>query len=150
MHGSALVSAVTVATTSLVLSGCGGEKVTMRSFAGGWQAHARSLSITRAGDGREWLSLGMSSPSPQQNFVFDVRFRLSRPQGTAHEATVTATITAVRIGGQSVDFFTEAHPPPRVGEAFRIRLRNRVVTSLLSGLKYCGPGVNWPKAGCGA
>ena len=113
--------------------------------AGG--AHARTLSITRTGHGREWLSLGMSSPSPRLNFVFDIRFRLSRPQGTPHDATATATITAVRIGGQSA--FTAAHPAPRVGESFRIRLRNGVLTSGLSGAHYCGPGVDWPKAGCG-
>jgi hypothetical protein len=90
----------------------------------------------------------MSSPSPKRNFVFDIRFRLSRPQGTPHDATATATITAVRLGGQSA--FTAAHPAPRVGESFRIRLRNGVLTSLLSEANYCGPGVNWPKAGCGA
>ena len=148
MHRSGLASVVITAITSLVLSGCGGEKATLRSFSGGWQAHARSLIITRTGDGREWLSLGMSSPSPRLNFVFDIRFRLSRPQGTPHDATATATITAVRIGGQSA--FTAAHPAPRVGELFRIRLRNGVLTSLLSGANYCGAGVNWPKAGCGA
>jgi hypothetical protein len=132
----------------MVLSGCGGENATLRNFAGGWGAHARTLSISRSGEGREWLSLGMSSPSPQQNFVFDVRFRLSRPQGTPHDATATATITAVRIGGQNT--FTATHPAPRAGESFRIRLRNGVLTSGLSGARYCGPGVDWPKAGCGA
>ena len=147
MHRSALAPVVMTAMTSLVLSGCGGEKVTMRSFSGGWQAHARALSITRAGHGREWLSLGKSSPLPRQNFVFDGRFRLSRPQGTPHDATARATITAVRIGGQSA--FTAAHRAPRVGESFRIRLHNGVLTSQLSGSNYCGPGVNWPKAGCG-
>ena len=147
MHRSRLASLVITAITSLALGGCGGERATLRSFSGGWGAHARTLSITRTGHGREWLSLGMSSPSPRLNFVFDIRFRLSRPQGTPHDATATATITAVRIGGQSA--FTAAHPAPRVGESFRIRLRNGVLTSGLSGAHYCGPGVDWPKAGCG-
>jgi hypothetical protein len=136
------------AVAALVVSGCGGDGVSLRTFAGSWQAHARTLSISRAGEGREWLSLGMSSPFPRRNFVFDIRFRLSRPQGTPHDATATATITAVRLGGQST--FTAAHPAPRVGESFRIRLRNGVLTSRLSRANYCGPGVNWPKAGCGA
>jgi hypothetical protein len=148
MHRSGLASVAITAITSLLLGGCVGDKATLRDFAGGWQAHARSLSITRSGDGSEWLSLGMSSSSPRQNFVFDIRFRLSRPQGTPHDATATATITAVRIGDQSA--FTAAHPAPRVGESFKIRLRKGVLTSLLSGANYCGAGVNWPKAGCGA
>lgn len=46
MHPSVLASIVTAAITSLVLSGCGGDKVTLRNFSGGWQAHARALSIT--------------------------------------------------------------------------------------------------------
>jgi hypothetical protein len=131
-------------------AGCGSSRGTasLATFAGTWQAHARTLTINRTGDGREWLSLGMSSPSPRRNFVFDVRFRLSHPQGTHHDATATAIITAARIGGQSA--FTTAHPAPRVGESFRIRIRSRVLTSLLSGENYCGAGVNWPKAGCGA
>jgi hypothetical protein len=130
-------------------TGCGSsqDSVALGTFVGTWQAHARTLIITRTGDGREWLSLGMSSPSPRLNFVFDIRFRLSHPQGTPHDATATATITAARIGGQSA--FTAAHPAPRVGESFRIRLRNGVLTSLLSGANYCGAGVNWPEAGCG-
>ena len=146
---SSLAAVPVAAVAALVVGGCGGDSdVTLRTFAGGWQAHARTLSISRAGYGREWLSLGMSSPLPRRNFVFDVRFRLSRPQGKPHDATATATITAVRIGGQST--FTAAHPAPRVGESFRVRLRNGVLTSRLSGANYCGPGVNWPTAGCGA
>src|SRR4051812_25279356 len=82
VHRARLASVVITAITSVALSGCGGEKATLASFSGGWQGHARSLSITRTGHGREWLSLGMSSRSPRLNFVFDIRFRLSRPQGT--------------------------------------------------------------------
>jgi hypothetical protein len=136
------------AVAALVVSGCGDDGVSLRTFAGDWQAHARTLSTSRTGDGREWLSLGMSSPFPRRNFVFDIRFRLSRPQGTPHDATATATITAVRVGDQST--FTAAHPAPRVGESFRIHLLNGVLTSRLSRANYCGPGVNWPTAGCGA
>jgi len=145
--GSWFAAVPIAAAVALVIGGCGGDDVTLRTFAGGWQAHARDLSISRTGYGRERFTLGMSSPLPRLNFVFDVRFRLSRPQGTPHDATATATITSVRIGGQST--FTARHPAPRVGDSFRIRLRNGVLTSRLSGANYCGPGVNWPKAGCG-
>ena len=135
-------SVLVAAIASLALGGCGGDEATLRTFAGGWQAHARSLNITRTGDAHEWLSLGMS------DFVAELRFHLSRPSGTAHEAAATATVTAVRIGDRSV--FTQAHPPPRVGQSFRIRLRDGVITEPLTGANYCGPGVEWPNAGCGA
>ena len=127
---------------SLALGGCGSDKVTLRSFAGGWQAHARSLSITRTGEGHEWLTLGLS------DFIVELRFRLSRPMGTPHDATATARVAAVRIGDRS--FFTAVRPPPRVGDSFRIRLRDGVITELLTGANYCGRGVDWPESGCGA
>jgi hypothetical protein len=82
------------------------------------------------------------------DFVVELRFRLSRPKGTPHDATATATVTAGRIGDRSA--FTGAHPAPRVGESFRIRLRDGVITEPLTGANYCGPGVDWPDAGCGA
>jgi hypothetical protein len=137
-----LASVLIALAASLALGGCGGENATLRSFAGGWQAHARSLSITRTGEGHEWLTLGLS------DFIVELHFRLSRPMGTPHDATATATVTAVRIGDKS--FFTPARPPPRVGDSFRIRLRDGVITDLLTGANYCGPGVDWPEAGCGA
>jgi hypothetical protein len=131
-------------------TGCGSsqDRVALVAFVGGWRAHARSLTITRSGGGREWRSPGMSYASPRRNFVFDIRFRLSHLEGTRHDATAIATITAVRVGGHGA--LSAAHPAPRVGDTFRIRLRKGVLTSLLSGANYCGRGVNWPKGGCGA
>jgi hypothetical protein len=138
-----LFAAVPVAVLgALTVSGCGGDGVTLRTFAGGWQAHARSLNIARTGDGHEWFTLGLS------DFVVDLWFRLSRASGTSHDATATATVTAVRIGDRNV--FTAAHPAPRVGQSFRIRLHDGVITEPLTSANYCGPGVEWPKAGCGA
>jgi hypothetical protein len=142
MQRSRQAPVLIAAVASLALGGCGSDTVTLRTFAGGWQAHARSLSISRTGDGREWVSLGLS------DFVVDLRFHLSRPRGTPHDAAATATVTAVRIGDRRV--FTAAHPPPRVGESFELRLRDGVITDPLIGANYCGPGVDWPKAGCGA
>jgi len=133
---------VLAATGILALGGYGGAKATLGTFAGGWQAHARSLSITGTGDAHEWFSLGVG------DLVVEMRFHLSQPRGTPHAATAAAMVTAVRIGDRSV--FTAAHPPPRVGQSFRIRLRQGVITEPLTGANYCGPGVDWPKAGCGA
>jgi hypothetical protein len=128
---------------TFALAGCGGDKATLATFAGGWQAHARSLTITRTGNAKEWLSLGLG------HFVIALRFHLSRPRGTPHDATATATVTAARIGERSP--FTAGHPPPRVGDSRRIRLRDGVITETLTGAHYCGPTVrNWLDAGCGA
>jgi hypothetical protein len=142
MHRSRPAPVLVAAIASLALGGCGGDKATLRSFAGGWQAHARSLTISGTGDAHEWFSLGLS------DFVLELRFHLSRPRGTPQDATATAMVTAVRIGDRSV--FTAAHPPPRVGESFVIRLRDGVITEPLTRANYCGRGVEWPKAGCGA
>jgi hypothetical protein len=111
---SRIAALLAAAMATFALAGCGGDKATLATFAGTWQAHARTLKITRTGNGREWISLGLD------NFVIDLRFHLSRPRGTPHDATATATVTAVRIGDRSV--FSAAHPPPRVGESRRIRL----------------------------
>ena len=142
MQRRRLAPVLVAVIASLVLSGCGGDKATVRAFAGDWQAHARSLHITRSGDAREWFSLGLS------DVVVELRFHLTRPSGTPHEAAATATLTAVRIADKSV--FAAAHSPPRVGQSFRIRLRDGVVIEPLTGANYCRPGVDWPKAGCGA
>src|SRR4051794_814774 len=142
MQRTRLARLLVPAIASLACSGCGGDNATLGTFAGGWPAHARSLNITRPGDAREWFSLGLS------NLVVELRFPLSRPRGTPDDATAAATVMAVRIGDRSV--FTAAHPPPRVGESFKIRLRDGVITEPLTGANYCGPRVDWPKAGCGA
>jgi hypothetical protein len=137
------IAAVLVAVmATLALGGCGGDKATLASFAGGWHALARSLKITRTGIADEWFTLG------RDDFVVELRFRLSRPKGKPHDATATATVAAVRIGDRST--FTPAHPAPRIGDSVTIRLRDGVITEPLTGAKYCGPGVDWPDAGCGA
>ena len=142
MQRSRQASVLVAAVGSLALGGCGGNEATLRTFAGAWQAHARSLNISRAGDAHEWLALGLS------DFVAELHFHLSRPRGTPQDATARATVTAVRIGDRH--FFTAAHPPPHVGESFVLRLRDGVITEPVLGANYCGPGVDWPKAGCGA
>jgi hypothetical protein len=142
MQPSRIAAVLVAALATLALGGCGGDKATLATFAGGWQAHARSLKITRTGNADEWFTLGLG------HFVVELRFRLSRPKGTPHDATATATVAAIRIGDRSA--FTAAHPAPRVGESFRIRLRDGVITEPLTGANYCGPGVDWPDAGCGA
>jgi hypothetical protein len=130
------------AIAAFALAGCGGDKATLDTFAGTWQAHARTLKITRAGNGREWFTLGLGQ------FVFALQFHVSQPRGTPDDATATATVTAVRIGDRSV--FSAARPAPRVGESRTIRIRDGVITGL-TGNHYCGTTAgDWIDAGCGA
>jgi hypothetical protein len=121
------------------LAGCGGDKATLATFSGTWQGHAHTLTITRTGNAKESIYWGCC------HFVIDLRFHLSQPRGTPHDATATATVTAVRIGDRSA--FTAAHPP-RVGESRPIRLRDGVITETLTGTNYCSPAAkHWT---CGA
>jgi hypothetical protein len=136
----AALSAASMATVAL--AGCGGDKATLDTFAGTWQAHARTLKVKRTGSGQEWVTLGLG------HFVIALRFRVSQPRGTPDDATATATVTAVRLGDRSV--FIAARPAPRVGESRTIRLRDGVITGL-TGDHYCGPTAgDWIDAGCGA
>jgi hypothetical protein len=136
------------AMATFALAGCGGDKATLAAFTGGWQGHGRTLKITRTGNAEEWISLGLG------HFLIALRFHLSRPRGTPHDAMATATVTAVRLGNTSA--FTAAHPPPRVGESRRIRLRDGVITETLTGANYCSPtarhwtSAQWLDAGRGA
>src|SRR5713226_8816749 len=86
------------AMTIFVLDGCGGDKATLATFAGTWQGHGRTLNITRTGNAEEWISLGLG------HFVIALRFHLSRPRRTPHDALATATVTAVRLGNTSAQW----------------------------------------------
>jgi hypothetical protein len=107
-----------------------------------------SLNITRTGNAEEWFSLGLG------HFVVALRFHVSRPEGTRHEATAAATVTPVRIGDRRA--FSAVHPPPRVGESRRIRLRDGALAETLTGANYCNPSARhwmtaeWLAARCGA
>jgi hypothetical protein len=101
------------ATVTFALAGYGDDQATLTTFAGRWQGHARGLAITPAGAAKEWVSLGLG------DFVIALRFHLSRPKGTPHDATATATVTSVRLGDRSA--FTTARAP-RVGDSRRVRL----------------------------
>jgi hypothetical protein len=130
------------AIATFALAGCGGDKATLDTFAGTWQAHGRTLTITRTGNGQEWVSLGLG------HFVIALRFHVSQPSGSPHDAMATATVTAVRLGDTSV--YTASRPAPRAGESRRIRLRDGVISGL-TGENYCGPDAGgWIGAGCGA
>jgi hypothetical protein len=138
---SRIAALLAAAMATFALAGCGGDKATRATFAGTWQAHGRTLTITRTGNGREWVSLGLG------HFVIALRFHVSQPKGTADDATARATVTAVRLGERT---FIASRLQPRVGESRRISLRDGVITGL-TGESYCGPTAgDWLDAGCGA
>lgn len=139
--GSVAAQVVVAVLAIFGLAGCGGGKATLATFAGGWTGHAHDLAISQTGTAKEWASLGLGS-----NWAITLRFHLTRPTGTPHDATATATVTAVRFGKRSAS--DPAYPPLRVGKSFRIRLRDGVISEPLTGENYCSPTVkHWV---CGA
>jgi hypothetical protein len=114
---------------------------TLRTFAGTWFGHTRSLVITRHGFARESIGDGCCDP------VIDLKFRLSRVQGTTKDATARARVTAVRVRDHSA--YSKKHPPPHVGEVRRIRLRHGVIHEHITGTTYCNRATG-RKGVCGA
>ena len=107
----------------------GARHATVRTFAGTWIGHTRSLRITRRGFARESIGDGCCNP------VIDLKFRLSRVRGTTRDATARARVTAVHVRDHRS--FSRKHPPPHVGETRRIRLRRGVIHERISGATYC-------------
>jgi hypothetical protein len=114
---------------------------TVRTFAGTWYGHTRSLVITRRGFARESIGDGCCNP------VIDLKFRLSRARGTTGDATARARVTAVRVRDHR--YFSKKHPPPHIGETRQIRLRNGVIHERISGTTYCDAAAG-PRGVCGA
>lgn len=113
----------------------------LATFAGTWIGHTRSLVIKRDGSAKESIGDGCCNP------VIDLRLRLSRPHATASGATATARVTAVDVHDRSL--FSKKHPPPRVGESRRIRVKHGVIHERITGTTYCGrPAAR--KGVCGA
>jgi hypothetical protein len=123
-----LVTAAALA--SLGATGCGSDRATLATFAGGWQGHTRSLVITRNGHAREWLYSGCCY------LGIALRFTLSDPAGTPNNATARATVTAVQIGHHD-QIFRTAFRKVGVGDSFSIRLREGVISETLTGIDYC-------------
>jgi hypothetical protein len=102
---------------------------TLKTFAGSWFGHTRSLKITRKGHAREDIGDGCCDP------VITLRFRLSHVRGTSRSASARAVVTAVHVHDRSD--FPKGSPPPHVGEVRRIHLRHGVISERLTGTNYC-------------
>jgi hypothetical protein len=144
--GVIVVSAVVVpasqagATHSATVT-ASAHKATLRTFAGTWYGHTRSLKITRKGRAKESIGDGCCHP------VIDLRLRLSKPRGTRRRASVRARVTWVKVRDKS--YFSKKHPAPHVGQRRRMRLRNGVIKERLTGATYCNSKAS-DKGICGA
>lgn len=114
---------------------------TLRTFAGTWYGHTRSLKITSKGVATESVGSGCCNP------VIDLAFRLSHPRGTSSNASATARVVAVDVHDDGA--FTNSDPAPRVGQTKRLRLRDGVITEPFTGTNYCNRR-SGRKGTCGA
>jgi hypothetical protein len=117
------------------------SRAMLRTFAGTWIGHTRSLKITSKGVATEAVGSGCCDP------VIDLELRLSHPRGTTNNASARARVVAVDI--HDAGAFTSSDPAPRVGQTKRLRLRNGVITEPFIGTNYCDPRAG-RKGTCGA
>lgn len=117
------------------------SRATLKTFAGTWYGHTRSLWIGRHGRAKESLGAGCCDP------VIDLRFRLSHPRGTTRRARARVKVTAVHVHDPAA--FSAKHPAPHVGEVRRLRLRGGVIHEPLTRTIYCSPEEQYAGT-CGA
>ena len=134
LAGCRLNKTVTVTVTSTAF-GSGqasfriGAAASLGTFAGTWIGHTRRLVVDRRGYAKESIYSGCCDP------VLNVTFRLTRPHGTASDATATATVTGVWVRDKTA--FTKKYPAPHLGETRTLRLHGGVITETLTGTNYC-------------
>jgi hypothetical protein len=117
-------------TVALALVGTGASPhATLKTFAGTWIGHTRTLTITRHGHARERIYGGCC------DHIIDLRFRLSHPRGTPDRAAARARVTYVRVFDASA--FGKGQRVPRVGQRGTLRLKNGVITEPFIGTNYC-------------
>jgi hypothetical protein len=120
---------------------CGDEGVSLSTFAGTWQGHGRTLTVTNEGQAREQIN------SSCCEVALRLEFRISRPGGSGNPATALATVTRVQVVDR--EWFTKSNPAPRVGQTRMIRLRNGVIYEGLTRVYYCR-AATWRPQLCGA
>ncbi len=117
------------------------SRVTLKTFAGYWGGHSRSLNITRTGRAYEEISSGCC------HYVIKLRFQLSHPRGTLLRAFATAKVTWVHVYDRSD--FSKRYPAPRMAQVGTISLRNGIIEEPLAGAWYCD-GKAQTQGKCGA
>ncbi len=109
-------------------SGSGGS-VTLKTFAGGWQAHDRFMTISGTGRGVETVL-----DSCCQHAI-TVHFQISKVWGTAKQPMASAKVTYVRLYDPSD--YSKQHPAPKVGRVGTLRIVQGVLYETLAGDTYC-------------
>jgi hypothetical protein len=102
---------------------------TIRTFAGQWYGHTRSLTVDLRGVAREFLSAGCCDP------LVRLRLHLYAPRGTATDASVKAYVSWVHILDPRA--FDPSFPAPRTGEIVTWRLNNGVLAEPATHINYC-------------
>ena len=122
----------------------------LKTFAGIWGGHTRGLTITARGQANEQLGDGCCDE------ILHMRFQLSDPRGTSHDATALARVTSIQLLNAKdyrgdPKYHIPATPKPYVGKTARIRLHNGVITEPLDGFNatYCNARTQ-AKGVCGA
>jgi hypothetical protein len=136
-----LLTASTSAAPGGATATASAHKATRATFAGRWFGHTRSLKIGPKGHAREAIDDGCC------HRVINLRFRIWHVRGTTNRATARARVTAVHVHDHS--YYSEAHPPPHVGERRHLRLRNGVIKEPFTHTNYCNPKAD-VKGACGA
>jgi hypothetical protein len=139
LAGATLALAWQAGTTHAGGQAVSARKATLRTFAGTWFGHTRSLTITRRGRAKESIGNGCCDP------VMDLKLRLSRPRGSSRHASVRARVTSVDVHDRSA----MSRRPPRVGETRRLRLRHGVIKEPLTHTNYCNMKADL-RGSCGA
>jgi hypothetical protein len=107
---------------------------TFVTFAGVWDGHTRTLSITAKGRGVESVSVGCCY------WYYRLAFKIRSVTGTLTRATATVRVTSFKRHDKSVK-------PVQVGDFGRLRLRNGMVTDGLTKATFCSVAA---QMACGA
>lgn len=130
MAGVVVVFAVTaIAQDAHAASAHATRRATLRTFAGDWGGHGRTLTVTRHGKARETVDDGCC------DHLITFRFQLRRVRGTPRRATAIARVTAVHVTDPSA--FSDNWPAPYVGERRSVRLRNGIVLERFLHITFC-------------
>lgn len=133
-----LVATVGVAAASL--AGTRWSAPSLTTFAGKYEGHGESLTISRSGVGTAEIYSGCC------DFVLALTFQLSHPRLTRSGLPIaTETAIRVKIGDRSA--FGGPWQPPHVGQVATLRLTDGNIMDELSGATYCSSGKHWV---CGA
>jgi len=111
----------------------------LSAFVGHWTGHDRSLTISSAGVGTEFIGDGCCDPQ------VDVTFQLSGAESVGSNGKATLTVTAVtKHSGYDLTV-----PAPKVGDVVAVAIADGVFTEGATDTTYCDPTAE-AKGTCGA